>query len=227
MSMNLQCGSSKVWVLIVGGLFAALSFALTQFGWKGTTLDEQTSGVTASQVIQHPASLRALVSRMVLTGTPANTIIFTSPGTGQANEIFDPAGGQATVERPPPNIGNPKGGIDGTVTGAWGYKDTTDALLGYYIKGVGSDDDVFGREIFAFLHGVSLSVCKQINKGFAISGVPTQNDAVDYTLNGGKGSASFSIGVNVFIAAPAQPFACIENVTGSGVYDYYHALYER
>jgi hypothetical protein len=207
---------------------AALSFVLSQFGWKGSDLKEQTMGIVASHVIEHPTTLRGLISRMILSGTAPNTLSFASPSTGQPNEVFDPQGGQATDERPPSTIGNAKGGPDGTVKGVWGYKDITDPLLGYYIKGVGKDDDVFGRDIIAYLHDISETVCKEINIGYSITGIPQQDNAVNYAQNGGKGYPSYSPSYNnVFDAAPGQQFACVEDANGSHVYDYYHVLLDR
>jgi hypothetical protein len=220
-------GISKFWTLVTAAFFAALSWVLSHAGFKGDTLQEQTTGITASKSVAYASGLHDIITRMILGGTPVNMISFNNPTTGKESEIFDPQGGQAAEEYPSASMGHVKGGPMGETPSVWGYKDLTDPLLGYYIKNVGSNDAVFGRDMFAYLHDVSQVACEQINRGLNIEGIPGQDDAVDYALEGGKGAPAYFIGKNVLLAASGKSYACIENVTGSGVYDYYHALVEK
>ncbi len=226
-SLNSQSGFFKFWAFITGIMFAALAWVLTQFGMGDLMVDKQTWSVVASKVTQHPANIRTQIGRMVLEGMSPNSIVFTGRTAEFNSKVFETDGGEAVDAAVPGGCDEAKGGPDGTVRGVWGYKDITDPALGYYIKDVGTNTNVSGREAFAYLHGIPLAVCEQINKGFGLSGIEGQSDKIDYALNGGKGDSTYDPTDNVFTAYPAHAFACFENPGGSGTYDYYHALIER
>lgn len=219
-------GNALFLILIAVALFAALSYAVTQSGRGGGTVDRETAMIAASQITQYPAMLRTAVTRMVLTGTAPTTVDYDTAGTTSVH-VFATVGGGAVSQAPPNNIGSPKGGADGTVVNSWGYKDLLHATNGYYIHAVGTDTNVSGRESFAFIRDISLTVCQQILRGLGLSTTVQSNAAtLNHATAAGTGEATKTATAtyNAF-AGVAQPFACVIN--GATVYDYYHALIEQ
>ena len=232
-------GNALFLILIAVALFAALSYAVTQSGRGGGTVDKETAMITAGQITQYPAGLRTAVTRMIITGTPATSVDFDVTIAGgdltSSVKVFGPAGG-AAVNEPSPITTVSQGGLAGATAGAWGYKSLLPASDGYYVAGVGTDTDVTGRDAFAYLHDIPLTTCQQIQNGLGSSAVttpPTQDTAaVDYTTNGGDGDAQG--GADPIAAGAANAwfgaditgvaFNCVLNDT---TYDYYHALIEQ
>jgi len=236
-------GNALFLILIAVALFAALSYAVTRSGSSGGSIDRETAMIAASQITQYPASLDTTITRMIITGTDVSKIHFgmdTNPSDGvKENEgnVFHPDGGASTRSSPPANIGNARGtypNIGVLSNNTWGFKDLTSSTYGYYIYDIGSNDLTSGREAFAFLSDISKGVCEQINKGLNLSynPIPSQSDAVDYTLNNGLGAAAAAVQTgssNTFGALEGEPFACIQMGSDSttAYYDYYHALIEQ
>ena len=231
-----ESGNALFLILIAVALFAALSYAVTQSGRGSGTVDKETALIAAAQITQYPAALRSTVTRMVITGTGVSAIRYdTTSGVG----VFAADGGASTNQAPPGNIGTiTLGGLDGATNNAWGYKDTSDALNGYYITGVGTDTTVSGagRDHLAYLSGLTATVCQQTLKGLGLSTTLVgQTAAVDFTTNLGEGGnvANGAAGVgsaNFFNATgmSGNSFACTSNGTAAaGPYVYYHALVEQ
>ena len=190
-------GNALFLILIAVALFAALSYAVTQSGRGGGTVDKETAMITAGQITQYPAGLRTAITRMIITGTPTTSVDFDITIAGadltDSTKVFGPAGG-AAVNEPPPITTVTAGGLDGTVANSWGYKGVQmHATFGYYIAGVGTDAQTTGRDAFAYLHDIPLTTCQQIQKclcSSAITTPPTQaNTAIAYTTNAGAGAA--------------------------------------
>jgi len=223
-------GNALFLILIAVALFAALSYAITQSGRGGGTLDKESAIIAAGQVVEYPATLRTAITRMIITGTPASgagAVEFDLTPEGTTNELFSSAGGGMTDIPPPAASG----------ATAWTYADAIHATDGFYIKDVGSNTSVSGREAVAVAQGVTLTVCQQINKGLgqaspytpaALTAVmnwaaplATYNTANANTLNGnGVGSAAANV--------DGESFTCVSNaVTAIAPYHYVHALIEQ
>lgn len=233
--MHSPRGNALFLILIAVALFAALSYAITQSGRGGGTISKEQALISSAQITQFPAGIRTVVNRMIITGTAIDDIDFDTAATG-AGAVFDSAaGGGATYINPPNNIGNAYGGPLGATASTWGFKDIKDATLGYYIKDIGTNTDVTGRDAFAYLHGISQAVCEQINKGLGLAPQPTETYAVNFGMGAGKGAATYNDGSNVFDGSaagflnPAPAFACVwTDRSGAGdEFDYYHALIEQ
>ncbi len=247
---NRQSGNALFLILIAVALFAALSYAVTQSGRGGGTIDRETAMIAASQITQFPSTIRTAITRMVITGVTVGEVHFNHDNTHpefadftDEGNVFHPSGGGSVKSKPPANIGSAQGDypVLGVLSNAtWGYKDVMHADQGYYIKGVGTDTDTTGRDIFAYLHDITVGVCEQINKGLGveINPIPDQTIAVDYTMNGGQGAVAGSSttaaqtgATNVFFPSDGTTdldgvaFACFRN--GGTLYDYYHALVEQ
>ncbi|MBI3440958.1 MAG: hypothetical protein HY052_04020 [Proteobacteria bacterium] len=223
-----QRGNALFLILIAVALFAALSYAITQSGRGGSTVDKESALISAGQVAEYPASLRTVVTRMVITGTPTSGASGVSlknpPSAGSVtNELFNQAGGAAAI------IGPPSLAVDAGVT-SWTFVDATDPATGFYVKGVGSDTDVSGREVLAVLQGVTLSVCQQLLKGLGVATftvIPIPDVAMVWTAP----LATFAVGAANTLSTGAtgaingNAFLCYENAAGH--YHYYHTLIEQ
>lgn len=220
-SQERERGNALFLILIAVALFAALSYAITQSGRGSGTVDKEQAILSASQITQFPAAVRTGVTRMVVSGSALNVIAFDTSSPAGANEVFAPDGGAVVFQAPPPNIG---------LATAWEFRDILHATNGYYIKDVGLNTNVTGREVISYLNGVALGVCQHINKGLGLTAGPSDEEgggasAVDFTLNTNTGNATYgATAANVFKSAAGEPFACVDNGTNNV---YYHALVEQ
>ncbi len=219
-----QKGNALFLILIAVALFAALSYAITQSGRGGGNISKEQATISAAQVTEFAAVVRNAVTRMLISGTQVNTIDYDTSASGDG-AVFAADGGGVTYQSPPNNIGNAYGGADGTVANTWGFKDLKDAAKGYYMKNVGTNNDVTGREALAYLNDISESVCGQINKGLGLDGIG-QSAAVDFADGGGLGEATLTAGKNYVDGNGGAPFICMIN-GNAGAYVYYHALIEQ
>lgn len=219
-------GNALFLILIAVALFAALSYAITQSGRGGGTISKEQSVISASQITQFPATVRTGVTRMIITGSQVDELDFDDAGTG-ANAVFATDGGGVTYQDPPSNIGGAT---------AWGFADVLatrnagqGATKGWFISGIGTDTAITGRDVFAWLNGLSLAICQQINKGLGLANTTPLNEATTVVLTG-DGSSS-AAGNNAYSfnehddSGDPQPFACVQN--NGANYIYYHALVEQ
>lgn len=219
-------GNALFLILIAVALFAALSYAVTQSGRGSGTIDRENAAIAASQVTQYAAALRTTVTRMVLTGTAANAVDFTTASPTGSAQVFASAGGGAVNQAPPTSAG--------TAT-AWHYLAST-ATNGFFVTGIGATT---GQEILAYLPNMNLSACTQVNRGLgftttapAVQATPVvypaaAKEGIPSTQDAGGTSESTA---NATFSTPggAQPFACFNNGTsGTPNYTYYHTLAEQ
>lgn len=209
-------GNALFLILIAVALFAALSYAITQSGRGSGTVDRETAIIAAGQVVEYPATLRTAVTRMIITGTAASSIKF---DTTTLVGVFAADGGGATDVPPPSSAG--------TAT-AWTYVDVSAGTAsGIYIYGVGTA----ATEALAVLPDVTLTVCKQIQKGLGFASttpVLQSNAAVVWGTPGvyaAAGSATTVKGASATL--DGQPFACFNNSTAGTAYTYFHTIIEQ
>lgn len=225
MNKRNESGNALFLILIAVALFAALSYAVTQSGRGGGTIDKEQGLISASQITQYPAAIRTGVTRMVITGTQVSALNFdTTSGTG----VFAADGGGVVEQDPPANIG--------TAT-AWAFKSAPATATGWFISGVGTDVAT-GKDVFAYLNGVTLNICSQILRGLGLSPTPlVEATAVDFTgtndglsTQTGGGTNANTAGNNAYSFdahnADPQAFACVRN-GAAGNYVYFHALVEQ
>lgn len=226
-SRHCQKGNALFLILIAVALFAALSYAITQSGKGSGTIDKEQSLIKAAQITQFPATVRSAVNRLVLTGTAITSIDFAvNAVSSNSDAVFSASGGGVIVQTPP---------ITGGTASYWGFA-STDGTNGYHIAGIGTDTAGSGQDVFAYLDGISLSICQAINKGLGLSSTPSQEtvavvlttDPITHLATAGGAGDGTAARANVFYARHASPqsFACNENTTG-GNYVYYHTLYEQ
>ena len=234
--MHKQSGNALFLILIAVALFAALSYAITQSGRGGGNISREKAAIAASQITQYGAALHSAVQRMIISGVPVDDQHYEKPGstvdgyycgpagavTDKSRCVFYPEGGSMIWECPTEDQVDMS--VDSDNSGArlhiWRFRDIhSQDSNGFYIKDVGTNTDGTGRDTFAYLRYVHLSVCQQINKGLGLDETPADNS--NYADNY---AATYDLNANVMYAAPGAPFACVDS---GGYYSYYHALVEQ
>lgn len=213
-------GNALFLILIAVALFAALSYAVTTSGRGSGNIDREQALIAASQVTQFPAAIRTAVTRMVITGTLATAVDFTTtPSASDTADVFGAAGGGVVQQDVPANVGGS--------APAWNYLHANHGTDGWYIAGIGTDATTSGRDVIVALSDISNAVCGTINRGLGITGnILNEGTTVTYAAgtNGVNGLASSASTFFAYNADP-QPFACVQN--NSTHYVYYHAIVEQ
>ena len=225
-------GNALFLILIAVALFAALSYAITESGRGGGTIDKETVMITAGEVVQQPAGVRTAVTRMVVTGTPVASITFT--GAATSDDVFDNSnGGGGATNVPPPTAAC----VAAADCAAWVYIPATSTGVGTYVYNVGTNT---GDEALAVLQGtsgVTLDVCNQINKGLGFSQTtyatapPVGEGGPVKWVTPPTGGSFSATGNNYTVKSTdtsldGQDFACFQNTTAN-LYAYYHTLYAQ
>ena len=105
-SLN-EAGNVLFIILLVVGLFAALSYTITQSDRGGGNIDKAQAQVVANEVIAYASSISAAVEQIRQEGFGENDIKFSHPllsntyGTydaAPAAEVFNPRGGGVTFQ---------------------------------------------------------------------------------------------------------------------------------
>lgn len=211
-------GNAVLAILLAMVLFIAMAWALLRSDRSGESVEMESMRAAISQITQYPATLRTTVMRMNANGVPLTEIDFTNK-TGQANEVFDPAGGGAARQKPPINIGAAQD---------WKFKDLRDPVNGYYVDNVGGDVAVDGREAIVYLDGLTRMMCEAINRSIGLARNPTtEATAVNFDLNGGAGGPGPAAdNDHSFASSPGRKSACVENGQ-NGNYVFYYVLIEQ
>ncbi len=222
-----QRGDAVIFALVAVALLAGLSYAVTQSTKGGPSQAEIR--LAAGQLVQEASSVRTAVSQMIIRGTPAADISFTSFVGKKDAFDFAHGGGDGTNALPPQEACV---NADDCNAG-WLYPGETDQTHGLFVAGVGTA----APELLAVLQGksgVTLAVCEQIQKGlgFASSVPPVDTVPVNWkdttgTIQAWPVTASSATTVyddgDKIPVLPGRQFACIQNGT-TGVYAYYHTL---
>lgn len=223
-------GNALFLILIAVALFAALSYAITQSGRGGGNISREQAAIAASQITQYAASVQSAVQRMIISGTPAHSICYNMPGAGMdcsaptQYRVFAPEGGGATWQCLNDNL------VDDPATmqvggNYWRYRGIHRIdNNGFYIKDIGTNTDITGRDAIAYLGGVKVASCQQINKGLGLDPTPVDDATFQAPTSGG---ATYDAGTNTLKAYPGQPFACIGEDGIGTPNNYYHALIEQ
>lgn len=225
-----ESGNVLFLILIAVALFAALSYAVTQSTRSGGgDASGETNLINSAQLTQYPASVRTAIVRMIINGTGVEELEFNTPsnfgdctGTGE-NCVFHPSGGGATYVNAPADV------MAGSGQGTWHYNGE------FEIVNIGTSvaTSEAGNEIIAFLPGISVAVCNQVNDRNSVASLEDtgadisaayltdMDDTYDLTAVGGE----TILGVGATVDLEGHPFGCFRN--NGGDYVYYHVLVER
>jgi hypothetical protein len=226
-------GNALFLILIAVALFAALSYAITQSGRGGGNVSNQTALITAGQVTEQPADVRAAVTRMIVTGISPASVTYT--GAATVNDVFDQTGlGGGATNVPPPVAAL----ATATDTDAWTYVPAGTTAAGIFSVGVGTSSTGGGLAIAVLQpaaganHGVVLAVCNAINKGLgfpaaALAAPPVGlNGPVVWATPGVYAAAGSATTIHDATFLTGQDYACFQNTTGS-LYTYYGTLIDQ
>lgn len=199
--MYSQRGNALFLVLIGVALFAALSYTITRSGRGNGDIQREKRILAAAQLAQHGATLRAGATRMIITGQETRSTIKVNaanwliPCTTGTDCLFSPDGGGVTPPKLPANLGTP----------IQYFMQPSD---GYGIMNLSMD----APALFWEVDDLPEQVCRMINAGLGITGIPVEVNNSDTTID----------------AAAGEPAACI-NYDSSGTapfYLYYAVLAE-
>lgn len=233
-----ESGNVLFLILIAVALFAALSYAVTQSTRSSGNSQGEVELISSAQITQFPAGIRTSIVRMVISGIDGSELLFNVSSdfgnlSGYAEEqraVFHPRGGGATYQRAPNDIIVESDAEDGE----WHFNSNFEiAQIG--LSGSG------GAELIAFLPGLSVGVCRRINRELGIGGAAgtppvysglsesvyeqtialgALTQATTQTTFQDTASETFPPDLN------GRPFGCFQNTTDDE-YVYYHVLLER
>jgi hypothetical protein len=220
-SLSSQKGNILFLILIAVALFAALSYAVSQTMRQGSGgVSEEKTRVETVYIHQFPTSVRQAIVRVKLSHKLTDTeISFAHPetvaygvfGTDPEKEVFHPQGGKIPYQTVPVGLND---GSD------WIFNGSLE------IDGVGSTDGTgAGSDLVAFLPGISLDVCRYINK--ELSGSLTT--PVNITVAGETTvfTGTFSYAATISDPALNGKAAFCYRSTTLNKYVYYEVLIER
>ena len=187
-----QSGNALFLILIAVALFAALSYAVTQSGRGGGSIDRETEEIGLAQLMQEIGRVQNAFDRMSLLGTPADQIEFCVPanitrscfssGTGAdalcstgSNCLFSAEGGGLTsLNLIAESLINPARG------NIWTFREVSNATttLGH---GTAAADIIFEHD------GISLDACEALNTKLELS-VPLVQDPNGGDVGGDSGA---------------------------------------
>ena len=188
--MTRQSGNALFLILIAVALFAALSYAVTQSGRGGGSIDKENAEILAAQVMQYGAQVEQIITRLkVIPGCSDTEISFErSPFDGSdvyynsnspldfSCHVFHANGGNLTY------LDLPSGVNDGSEY-LFHHRTCIDGV------GIGTaDSDTVqtcgvseAKELMLFIPNVDLNICLSVNRQQDIpsfSGEPPQEHSV-------------------------------------------------
>ncbi len=203
-------GNALFLILIAVALFAALSYAVSRSGRGGGDISRETALLNAATVVQYASGIRSTVTRMVLLGTNAADLDFSS-AAGGTDAVFDSSGGGAIFQTIPASIQT-----SGALTDEYRYFPDGN------IEGVGTAAD----DVVMFVPWLTQEICREINRGLGLPADPPDMGAL--------GAAALASGVAIPVDAAlcagcvGEPFICVDSLAvNPDLYMYYHVLVER
>ncbi len=242
-------GSVMLWIMVAVGLFASLSFVVSENmrGGSPELLSREVAKTHANEIIQFSSSVRRAIQTLRIDGVSDSEISFensvvngyTNPGcTGESCKVFSGAGGGISYVRPSEDwLITDHSSKDHYRT--WLFSGST------CIANVGSGDescDVAGtsdEELVIFLPYINKIICEEINKklGFNLpDGIALQEgtSAWDNTAATAKFTGTYVNGNEIGDGATEYRnvrSGCFEGSAGgtppAGTYHFYKVLLAR
>ncbi len=167
-----ESGNALFLILIAVALFAALSYAITQSGSGGGSVDREQEMLAAAQIIQYVGAIEQTITRLRLVNGCSDTEISFENSTvsGYVNpnapidkscHIFDPAGGGMRYVKPN-NLW-----LDKSESASRNFGDYWFTGTNRY-RGVGTDagndTQPNARELVVYLNWLTKPICMAINR---------------------------------------------------------------
>lgn len=223
-----ESGNILFLILIAVALFAALSYAVSESSGVGNVNTNESTMVLASQITQFPVSVNAGVMRMIIGQTDLDALEFNTPSdfatlTNDTIGVFHPAGGNVTYASINPEA------MNNAQAGNWHFNGHFEVAS----IGTSSPGSFDGNDVVAFLPGLRLDVCDQINKNLDIGNAPSagDNDFYNFALLDWNNAYTLPstekvIGTGATSNFVGSPAGCYY-VPGANQYVYYHVIVER
>lgn len=238
-SNEFQRGNALFLILLAVGLFAALSYAVTQSqGGSSASMGQEQYSILASDVMEYAKQLEAGVNIIKQNGYSENQLSFahndltgygtydTSPET----EIFNPKGGGASYKKFPR-----------ATSDDWIFTARNKVINVGNFGEISDGNCVSGNnarcsDLVAILPNISKDLCLAINKNLGIGqpsdGNPPKDDG-NVTLTKFTGAFISNTGLGDKSTDGellwGRPTGCFEgdNAPASGTYHFYHVLLAR
>jgi hypothetical protein len=161
-------GNALFLVLIAVALFAALSYAVTQTGRGGASVDKEKAGINASQIVQYFSAMEAAVNKLKLVNGCTETQISFQRDWNDSGAVQDIAADAYNASAP--------------ADGSCHIFDANGAAFIYNPMPEGSqtltsriaiqDIGTASQDIIAALMDINQATCQEINRGFGIDVIP-------------------------------------------------------
>lgn len=220
-----ESGNALFLILIAVGLFAALSYAITQSGRSGAGIDKETIAIELAKVAQYGASIQSAVQRLKLINGCSDTEIsfennvtsyYTNPGAPDSCKVFGPEGGSVTHPSGPSNA-------IWVATSAGFHRENYGYLAGISIPDIGTAEN----ELLMTFRLKSEDICREVNRIY--NGSATTPLSTDYCGAPfiGDYAAPGSCPTTNWVNVAGWHTGCVEHNTSPGEYFYYQVLSER
>ncbi len=191
-------GNALFLILIAVALFAALSYAITQSGRGGGSIDRETTEIQAAELLNYVAAMRSTVQRMQITGTAEDAFRFSHGDWGHVsygnisntpeNQVFAAEGGSMTFMRPDPAWLDSSFSASGEY-GAFTYTGLVDVI------GVGTDASPSSDssvELTMLMPYIRQDLCETINRNLGIAHDPVPDEDDEFHI--GTSGKRFGVG---------------------------------
>lgn len=166
-------GNALFLILIAVALFAALSYAVTQSGRGGGTIEKEQADIKAAQFISFMGAVNTGIQRMVLSGTAADDIVFyneplawtsvNTPCTTGEDCLWAPEGGGVTWPGLPSASFFTPIDFPGENSNKYYFFSPDD---GVFVDGVGT---AAGSEMLIAVFGLPETICAAINRKLGLA----------------------------------------------------------
>lgn len=211
-------GNAIFLILVAISLFAALAYVVMGGGGGGGISEKDVQMAAYARLTQFPPLVAEEVKKKLDAGADVTQLDFSFNGKGK-DAVFE----HLQYQSPGLAIG---GGID------WKFTGIGEKGEGWFVSGIGGNGRD-GKDVFAYLDGLTQENCEHINKALGLSITPlTEANTVDLNTPGGPdaeaGNNNWSFNAHNATTPPdPQTAACVRNGNtqkGAPKYSYYHVI---
>ena len=233
---HMNAGNALFLILIAVALFGALSYAITQSGRGGGSIDREQRSLQAAQIVQYMASVQSAVMRLTMTGCSDTQISFENNVISGYNNtapdavadgscsVFSPNGGGLFYQFPDISA------FDTSLSGQPNYGEITFTAIDC-VRGVGQECQGSGtnadfKDVMMIYPYVTFDLCMEVNRNLDVpkySGLPPKVSAdvhTGYKFQGGYSTLAWTYNWGIGGVAGREfdgvMTACIEGGAGGG-----------